>query len=463
MDAGLSAEEAMFHFDAIWRKLRRFRKAAALRLRAGLVQRAAMPLILPAAEAVPGARADLLARYVRRPNKFQPASSACLLVNGREAFPAMLSAIDRAIASVDLETYAIRADGVGMRFQSALLQAARRGIRVRLLYDYIGSRGLPAQFARDLMDAGVEVAVYHPLVFGRIFRTLNRRDHRKLLLVDQSVLFTGGLNLTSEYAAPEEHGSGWRDTHARFDGEYVAWAGERLFEDGWRHAIAYPDMATRTTRLKARVRRRLRRLIAVRDFWERISAAPPGVPGAGPVAVQVLGNQEFRHRWDIHRAYLQAIRHARRYILIENAYFLPDHAIRHALSRAVARGVLVAVAVPRNSDVPIVTYASRHLYAGLLTRGIRIFEWPHAMLHAKTAVIDDAWSVVGSYNLDRRSFFHQLEAVVLVVDPAFAGHLREQTLADLAQCREVSLVEHESRSHYRKLLESAAYLLRDWM
>jgi cardiolipin synthase len=125
--------------------------------------------------------------------------------------------------------------------------------------------------------------------------------------------------------------------------------------------------------------------------------------------------------------------------------------------------VQVAVAVPRNSDVPIVTYASRHLYAGLLARGVRIFEWPHAMLHAKTAVIDDAWSVVGSYNLDRRSFFHQLEAVVLAIDPAFAGRLCAQTLADVQQCREVTRAAHKARPWHQKLLESLAYLFRDWL
>ena len=114
----------------------------------------------------------------------------------------------------------------------------------------------------------------------------------------------------------------------------------------------------------------------------------------------------------------------------------------HAV-RAVRRGVTVAVAVARQNDITTAAHASRSLYSELLSGGVRIFEWPHGMMHAKTAVIDDAWAIVGSYNFDHRSFFHQLEAVALVADPAFAARLRDQTLADLRQCQEVTLHEHE--------------------
>ena len=421
------------------------------------------PFALPAAPPEPATCLELLARYARQPQRFQLASAARLLVNGGETFDAMLAAIDAAAVAVDIETYALQADSVGTRFHDALLRAAGRGVRVRLLYDYIGSRGLPPRFVRSLMQAGVAVAVYHPPVFGSILRTMNRRNHRKLLLVDQRVLFAVGLNLTDEYAVPEEHGAGWRDTHARFDGRAVALAGERLFEHDWGHALAYPDTITRAARLKADVRKSLRGIITIRKLWRRSVDTLQSAIRDGSVPVQVVGNEEIRNRRAIHRSYLHAIRNARRYVLIENAYFIPSRPIRHALAQAVERGVQVAVAVPRTSDVPIVAYASRHLYAGLLAKGVRIFEWPHAMLHAKTAVIDDAWSVVGSYNLDRRSLFHQLEAVVLVIDPVFAGRLREQTLADLQQCREVARAQHEARPWRQKLLESLAYLFRDWL
>jgi cardiolipin synthase len=130
------------------------------------------------------------------------------------------------------------------------------------------------------------------------------------------------------------------------------------------------------------------------------------------------------------------------------------------LAKAVARGVVVAVAVARDSDVKIAACASRHLYSRLLSSGVRLFEWPEGMLHAKTAVIDDVWSIVGSYNFDHRSQHHQLESAAVVVNEGFARRLREQTLADLARCGEVTVEEHESRSIWRMAAESAAYLVR---
>ena len=125
--------------------------------------------------------------------------------------------------------------------------------------------------------------------------------------------------------------------------------------------------------------------------------------------------------------------------------------------------MLVAVVLARNSDVTTAAYASRSLYSELLASGVRLFEWPFGMMHAKTAAIDDAWATVGSYNFDHRSLLHQLESVAVVADPAFARRLRDQMLADLAKCREITLIEHESRPWRQMLLESAAYLVRRWL
>ncbi|MBM4082196.1 MAG: hypothetical protein FJ278_21000 [Planctomycetes bacterium] len=236
-------------------------------------------------------------------------------------------------------------------------------------------------------------------------------------------------------------------------------AAERLFDMGWRDATAY---GTRT-RLAVKMRKRLRGLVTLKRAWRRGQDAFSALLDTGIVPVQIIGNEEFRFRRRIHRAYLHAIKRARRYILIENAYFIPDRAVRRALARAVKRGVLVAVAVARHSDVAIVAHASRNLYSELLRSGVRVFEWPQGMLHAKTAAIDDAWAIVGSYNFDHRSLFHQLEAVAVVADPGFVRRLRDQTLADLARCHELTLWEHESRSWRQMLLESGAHLLRYWL
>jgi len=408
-------------------------------------------------------QAEALATYAHRPDRFRRASAVKLLVDGREAFPEMLTAIESATAAVSLETYILRADRTGTRFQEALCRAARRGVRVRLLYDYIGSLALPGSFVRELTDAGVEVAVYHPLMLDRPIWLMNRRDHRKILVVDGNVMFIGGLNIADENAPAEDGGGGWRDTHLRLEGRQVAEEGQRLFELGWRKADVLGVTRTRAARLRAGLSSSLRKLVRRTAARRRGARAPGLVQEAAGVPVYVVGNDEFRYRWRIHHDYLHAVRHARRYILIENAYFIPMGAVRRALARAVKRGVVVAVAVPGHSDVPIAAYAGRRLYAELLKSGVRIFEWPREMLHAKTAVIDDVWAIVGSYNFDHRSLFHQLEAVAIVMDRDFATRLREQSLADIAQCREVMLSEHESRSRWRTLVERAAYMLRHWL
>ncbi|MGO8703039.1 MAG: DUF2062 domain-containing protein [Candidatus Brocadiia bacterium] len=439
-----------------WRARRR-----SLRRTRGRKKEAPRPLELPGENAPAQPPAAALARYARTPQEFECAGRVRLLVDGGEAFPEMLAAIEGARRTVDLETYMIRADGTGTRFRDALAAAAGRGVRVRLLYDYIGSLGLPDRFVQPLIQAGVAVAVYHPLVITRPSWAVSRRDHRKNMVVDGQVSFLGGMNIADEYNAPPESG-GWRDTQLRLEGRAPAERIGELFEYGWLSAAPYGKSWPAGRRLAGDVRRRLglplgpgarRRGREVSDeIWER-----------GGVAVQIVGNWEFRHRQDIRRAYLHAFHNAQRYILIENAYFIPDRGVRRALAHAAGRGVVVAVILSKNSDVTTAAYASRSLYSELLASGVRLFEWPFSMMHAKTAAIDDAWATVGSYNFDHRSLLHQLESVAVVADGAFTRRLRDQMLADLAKCRELTLIEHESRPWRQMLMESAAYLVRRWL
>jgi cardiolipin synthase len=439
-----------------WRARRR-----SLRLIRGRKKEAPPPLVLPSGDGPLPAPGDALVRYARAPQEFERADRVRLLVDGGEAFPEMLATIEGAQRTVDLETYMIRADCTGTRFRDALSAAARRGVRVRLLYDYIGSLGLPDRFVQPAIQAGVAVAVYHPLVITRPSWAVNRRDHRKHLVVDGQVAFTGGLNLADQYNAPPESG-GWRDTHLRLEGQAPAERIEELFEYGWQSAAPYGEPGPAARQLASGVRRRLGLPLGPGTRRQGLEVSD-ALWAHGGVAVRIIGNREFRHRQDIRRTYLHAIRRAQRYILIENAYFIPDRGIRRALARAAARRVLVAVVLARNSDVTTAAYASRSLYSDLLASGVRLFEWPFGMMHAKTAAIDDAWATVGSYNFDHRSLLHQLESVAVVADPGFARRLREQTLADLAKCREITLMEHESRPWRQMLLESAAYFVRRWL
>ncbi|HOI56358.1 MAG TPA: phosphatidylserine/phosphatidylglycerophosphate/cardiolipin synthase family protein [Phycisphaerae bacterium] len=387
---------------------------------------------------------------------FVPADSVRLLVNGAAAYPEMLGAIAGARSRIDMETYILRDDRAGRMFQEALCLAAARGVRVRLLYDWLGSLSLPRQFVEPLVEAGVEVAAYHPLILRRPVWALNKRDHRKMLIVDERASFTGGLNIGDEYAPASQGGQGWRDTHLRLDGTEVARAMTDLFGYAWRRATPYPASLNR----RGRAGWALRRGLAGRSR----AAAPRGqdAPAAG-IPVSILGNEVLRYRRRIHHAYLRSIRAARHYILIENAYFIPNRAVRQALIQAARRGVFVGVVVSAHSDVPITAYATRATFDELLAGGVHLFEWPISVMHAKTAVIDDAWSIVGSYNFDHRSLLHQLECVAVVADEALAAGLRDQTLEDLSHCREITREAHRARPWWRQALERLAYLLRHWL
>jgi len=421
------------------------------------------PLVLPEATILPPPCSRTVAGYVQHFDRFQLADNIKLLVDGRQAYPEMLQAIDNARKTVDFETYIFCPDRTGRRFQEALIRAAKRGVKVRLLYDYIGSFGIPNLFIREMLKAGIKVSVYHPLILTRPIWALNRRDHRKMLIVDNRISFTGGLNIGDDYASRENGGRGWRDTHVRIEGQVVAEWVELLFDYGWNNSVPFHETSQGGSKLRDRVRRRLKKPITLRSLSGGHTSILSSLCKEGKIPVQVIGNKEFRNRRRIHRAYIHAINQAKRYVLIENGYFIPDHHIRKALAQAVQRGVVVAVVVAKHSDVRAVSLASRFLYRTLLESGVRIYEWPGVMMHAKTAVIDDVWAVVGSYNMDHRSLFHQLESVAVVADSHFAVQLRQQTMKDISECQEGTLKRHCRRPLPTKILELAAYSIKNWL
>lgn len=368
----------------------------------------------------------------------------------------MLAAIAGARDSIDFESYIFATDRTGALFRGALIDAARRGVRVRLLYDAVGSWSIDDGFRRPMLEAGIEVAVYHPLWLTRPLWLLNRRDHRKIMIVDRKVSFTGGVNVSDDNLPAAAHG-GWRDTHVEIVGAAAAARFATLFQLGWRRAHQFPRHGGRATRPPLVERQRAGR--AERRQRTRPVPQPP-VQG---VLVRILGNRTVRNRYRIRRAYLHALDRSERYALIENAYFIPSHVVLRALARAVKRGVDVAVLVARRSDVPAAGWASRALYERLAADGVRLYEWPQGMMHSKTAVIDETWSIVGSYNLDGRSLWHNLEVVVEIVDTEFATGLRRQTVDDLAQSEALDLQAHRRRGFRARILERAAYSLRYWL
>jgi cardiolipin synthase A/B len=290
---------------------------------------------------------------------------AALLDGGAEAFPRMLAAIGAARREVRLEVYALALDAVGERFVAALSAAARRGVRVAVVLDAWGSLGDAARAADLLRAEGCEVTVYNPLsslLLGRL-----RRNHRKLLLVDDAVAIVGGINVGEVYGE-------WKDLALEIRGAAAAWLGARL-----------------------RGRR---------------APAPPG-----PVRVHLSGLGGGR---GIRRRYLKVIGASRRSLVVAHAYFLPDRRLVRSITAAARRGVDVTLVVPGRSDVPFARAASRRLDDRLLRAGVRIHEWGASVLHAKAALADGRRLLVGSFNLDPLSL-RNLEVLVEVDDAALGG------------------------------------------
>ncbi|MEZ4226870.1 MAG: phospholipase D-like domain-containing protein [Polyangiaceae bacterium] len=345
----------------------------------------------------------------------------------------MLEAIEAAQRQVVLEMYWFGSDRVGRRFATALTGALRRGVAVWLIYDAIGSLEADrAQFDR-LRDAGARVHEYNPVLpWRKRFRldAMSRRDHRKILVVDEHVGFTGGINLADQWLDRAEGGGGFRDDMVRVEGPAARGLWE-CFHSTWR-AVGEAGL-------------------------HRVSE--PRSSG-GDQRVSVLGEAKARNRREIVRAYIAHIYRARERIWIANSYFVPDRVIRRALIRAARHGVDVRVLLPGQSDVPVVRMASRAIYPVLLKSGVRIFELQQNVLHSKTAVVDGSWSTIGTFNLDYRSLKSNLEVNVAVEDRRFGAVMEQSFLMDFEDSREVELREFEQRPRVERVAEQLAYRLR---
>jgi len=398
---------------------------------------------------------ESLRRYTKDPYRWRPGNEVTLLRAGGEAYPAMLAAIAAAGKTIHFETYIFEDDHIGRRFGDALIERAAAGVVVRLLYDAIGGLALSPSFVAKLRSAGIEVVEYRPIAPWRRRWGWFQRDHRKILVVDDEVAFTGGINIGDEYAAVEDGGKGWHDIHCRVRGPIVLDL-VRTFRRVWRRegGSSFPA-PPRPKHVTPRPRRGL---------FRRARSLPPE-PGVavGSVAARVLDNTERRRRRIFRRSYLAAVHAARELVYVENAYFLPDRGVRAALIRAVERGVDVAVIVPGRSDIKAIEYAGLWIYRRLIQRGLRILCWRGTMMHAKTAVVDGVWSTIGSYNLDYISLHYNLEVTVEALDPTLGSLMVAQFRHDVAQCDSLDLSLWDRLPWWKKALAWLAFRFRRWL
>lgn len=377
-----------------------------------------------------------IARYARSLYRLRRGNQVRLLCAGGETFPAMLAAIAGARRSICLETYIFEDDRTGRRFGDALIERAGAGVTVRVIYDAIGGFGMADAFVDGLRAAGVQLIEYHPVAPWRARFNLSRRDHRKILVVDDELGFTGGLNISDDYAPIADGGAGWHDLHCELRGPVVIDLA-RLFRRTW---------------------------IAEGGASYRAPDHPrEDAPRPGAIAARVVDNSKHRRRGAIRRAYLTAINAAQRTIWLENAYFLPDRGMRQALARAVARGVEVVVIVPGRNDVRMVRYAGLYVYPKMTARGIQILIWRGPMMHAKMACIDGVWTCIGSYNFDARSLRYNLEVVAEVIDLQVGAASARQFAADRVETDAFDQAAWRRLSWWEKALAWLAYRIRGWL
>jgi len=373
---------------------------------------------------------------VARVIRFTPGNTVELLRSGREFFPALLTAVDAAQREVWLETYIFADDAAGNAVAGALVRAAQRGVVVRVLVDGWGARHyLTKRLERTLRDGGVRLMKYRPEIAPWQFRSHRlRRLHRKLCHVDCAVAFVGGINLIDDMNTPRQRPPRL-DFAVRVQGPLLApivqtmqrlWALVELVQFETSDVPLFPD--------------------------------PIDVVRTGEQTAKFVIRDNLRYRRDIERAYLAAIRTAKREILIANAYFFPGVRFRRALIAAARRGVSVTLLLQARVEFRLLHYASRALYGQLLAAGVVIAEYHRSFLHAKVAVIDDHWATVGSSNIDPYSLLMAREANVFVRDPHFADQLR----IELLQMREtgtrpVEPADWSSRSRVTKALTWTAY------
>lgn len=357
------------------------------------------------------------------------ARSITILGSGKEAFDAIVSAIGEAKQHVHVLYYIFEADETGARIRDALVERARAGVTVRVLTDAVGT-SLPRKFLRPLLEAGGEYARFNPIVFGRLLPRFQLRNHRKIVIVDGRVGFLGGINVGNEYDESVSKRDAFRDTHARVEGAAVRELQLTFLED-WHFS---------TTRV-------------VRDK----GMFPPAEVGEHEVAIIVPSGPD--QDWEaIEHVYFTAITQADERIQLTTPYFVPDEPVRVALCAAALRGVRVELIVPRRSDSLLVTAAARSYFDQLLLAGVHVYEYPR-MVHAKTMLVDGRIGLVGSANLDNRSFRLNFEVSMIFYDEKALAKLDELFEADKHKCRHITMKSRAKIALPMRLAEASARLL----
>lgn len=369
-----------------------------------------------------------------------------LLQDGPATYEAMFKALQSARDHINLETYIFEDDEVGRRFADLLLEKQADGVQVALIYDSVGCLNTPKEFFERLRAGGIQVLEFNPvnpLAGKKKGWRLNNRDHRKLLVVDGRVAFTGGINISKTYssgpsgrsARQADPETGWRDTHLQIEGPVVA-EFQKLFMDTWNKQKGAP--------------------LAGKAYF-------PKLEKRGDEIVRAIGSAADEAGSPIYLTLLSAITHAEQDVQIANAYFAPDPQFLTALIEAAQRGVDVKLILPSHTDSWPVFHAGRSHYSKLLRAGVKVYERRGAVMHSKTAMVDGVWATIGSTNLDWRSFLHNDELNAVILGRDFSRQMEVMFKQDLAESDAIELARWERRSLMSRVKEGLARLMEYWL
>jgi len=359
-----------------------------------------------------------------------------ILIDGDKTFSSIKKALREAKSFINMEYFIIKDDELGIEIRDILLDAARRGIKVKVLYDAIGSWSLTKQYVDTLIEAGIECHSFTPVSFARFRRKMNFRNHRKIIIIDNEIAFTGGLNIGDEYLGKGPLGY-WRDTHVKLEGEAVDEL-QKIFLHDW---------CFRTEEDSQKMYEEFLRIVGIMEPERDYSHLP-----SLPLQVVASGASDAWHT--ISQGYFAMITKAENRIWITSPYLVPSSSLMTAMANAALSGVDVRIIVPNKRDHFLVFWGSRNNFAPLLRAGVRIYLYEKGFMHAKTLLMDDSLCSVGTCNMDVRSLEINFEAQLFIHDSKLAEEFELQFERDFSDSKELDLNEWEKRPLWQKIIES---------
>ena len=356
-----------------------------------------------------------------------------VLTNGSETFPKIIEELKKAKHHIHIEFYIVRDDDIGQKIKEILIEKAMNGVKVRFLYDAVGSWKLSRTFVKDLKKAGVEILAFSPVTVPVLNDTINYRNHRKIIVIDSKVGFVGGLNIGDEYLGKDQYFGKWRDTHLYLHGEGVR-SLQFIFLQDWYYMT--------------------NEFIDDPEYFE---IPTENIQSTG--AIQLVSGGPDRKQEIIKDLFFAMITSARDSILIASPYFVPDDDLLTALKVAANGGVKVKILMPDRPDKKIVFYASRSYFPELLEAGVEIYEYKQGFLHSKILIVDGEVASVGTANMDMRSFHLNFEVTAFLYLEDSIKHLVKDFQKDLLDSAPILLNEFKKRPIYKRIMESLSRLM----